>query len=66
MKVAPPSNCFAASRLQFGNGLHPAVTTAGDVGLSSSGAPYEEPPAAVTVTQIYLDHYSENHFYRTI
>jgi hypothetical protein len=67
MKMAPQSNRFAASRLQVGNGppapagqprpgLHPAVTTVSDLGLMM----------AVTVSQVYLDHYSENHFYRTI
>jgi hypothetical protein len=55
MKMAPPSNRFAASRLQVGNGP-----------LAPTGQPRPRPHLAVTTVQICLDHCSENHFYRTI
>jgi hypothetical protein len=53
MKMARQSNRFAAFRLQVGNG--PPL-----------GGPEPGVYRAVTTVQIYLDHYSENHFCRTI
>ena len=82
MKMAPQSNCFTASRLQVGNGpLAPTILVVDDeeplrhyMGRVMGDEGYRvlvagnglEAPAAVTASQNYLDHYSENHFYRTI
>ena len=73
MNMAPQSNRFAASRLQVGNGL-PAPVGQPRPGLHLADGGYGvlvagnglEALAAVTVSQIYLGHYSENRFYRTI